>query len=222
MGWDSLRQFLACPSNLRQAEIDLAMVKGELTSARMELEECKAAFENADLSAIIRQLGPKVAASMDPAGYGKPWWDCLQALADLFRAKTEYVEWGPFQVWGQIQAAYPSIRLLAGFRDQSYRVLTKRDMVVAITDSTYVRWMGYELNWRDCTAFAERFRSHLNVAYEVNACAVVNGDHEGGSHSWNLVPTVEGLVMVDTLSMARTAPVPPGLPGYLPREVAIL
>jgi hypothetical protein len=214
------------------------MVKGELTSARMELEECRAAlakalannfdlqtklaaFEKGDLAAVIRQLGPKVAASMDPAGYGKPWWDCLQALTEVFKANTEYVEWGPFQVWSQIQAAYPNIRLLAGFRDSSYRVLTQRDMVVAIVDCCYVRWMGYELNWRDCTAFAERFRSHLNVAYEINACAVVNGDHEGGSHSWNLVPTTEGLVMVDTLSMARAAPVPPGLPDYLPREVAL-
>ncbi len=239
--------FLTCPTELNKSKIERQTAIDAKAAIDELFKQCKSAlikskeenlklqkevedlirqlsvFEQVDLVSIIYQLGPKLAASMDPAGYGKPWWECLEALNNLFRVKNiEYVEWGPFQVFGQMQTAYPQIKLKSSFRDSSYRVLTKSDMVFAIVDSCYVRWMTYELNWRDCTGFGERFRSHLNIEYEINGCADVDGTLDGVPHNWNLVPTVEGLIMVDTLSMARCSKVPPGLVGYTPTEIITL
>ena len=243
---DTIMGFLTCPGKRQQAEADLvaALLKVEAwetisekaqEQAQRYFEQAQAdrillgevqsklnAFTEADLAAIIRQLGPRVTGSMNPAAYGRVWWECLKALGGQFKAPIEYVEWGPFEVWNQILAAYPNIKLKAGFRGERYRVLTEPDMVVAIVDRTYVRWVEYELDWRDCDALGERFRSHLNIEYKVNSVADVDGTKDGGSHNFNLVPTVGGLVMVDVLSMARCAPVPPGLPGYIPTDVITL
>ena len=156
-------------------------------------------------------------ASLAPGERGRIWWNCLKALWIVFAKESiaPYEDWDAVKVSNQILGAYPKLSIQ--HKDNRYRVTTIAN-VKAIVAETYVRWMEYLAEWRDCDDFAAEFQAHL-ANYTLNSCFEVWGQSPAAPHAFNLVVCTDGLLMVEPqLAFVQWADVPPGIPGYVPER----